>query len=225
MSAYPQNFEALSPDERNAWFAAEARAYRERKNCPALRLASMSDGLDEPPPAAPLDQLQGEYGWGVSDHTRPPQDNGADDATDELPKLPKGGFVGFVGSPDGHKAKKNEQKWDEPRPIESALPPVMAFDARLLPSSLGDYVLDAADRQQAPPDFAAVSALVGLAAVAGNRVRMRPKQLDDWTVVPNLWGAAIGAPSMMKTPAIRSALGPVFDLQNQLKKDVGGGTA
>jgi len=218
MSAYPQNFEALSPDERNAWFAAEARAYRERKNRPALRLASMSDGLDEPPPAAPLDQLPGEYGWGVSDHTRPPQDNGAEDATDELPKLPKGGFVGFVGSPDGHKAKKNEQKWDEPRPIESALPPVMAFDARLLPSSLGDYVLDAADRQQAPPDFAAVSALVGLAAVAGNRVRMRPKQLDDWTVVPNLWGAAIGAPSMMKTPAIRSALGPVFDLQNQLKK-------
>jgi hypothetical protein len=72
--------------------------------------------------------------------------------------------------------------------------------------------------QQSPPDFAAVAALCGLAALAGNKVRMKPKQFDDWAVVPNLWGAPIGAPSMMKTPAIRSALGPIFDLQDQLKK-------
>ena len=69
MNAYPQNFEVLSLDERNAWFAAEARAYRERKNRPALRLASMSDGLDEPPPA----------------DFRHPKTN-SDDATEELPK-------------------------------------------------------------------------------------------------------------------------------------------
>jgi hypothetical protein len=137
---------------------------------------------------------------------------------DEPTKLTEPGFVSFVGSQGGQKAKIIGLAWDEPRPIESALPPVMAFDPRLLPSALGDYVLDVADRQQAPPDFAAVSALVGLASIAGNRVRMKPKQLDDWEVTPNLWGAAIGAPSMMKTPAIRSALGPVFDLQDRLKK-------
>lgn len=128
------------------------------------------------------------------------------------------GYEGFEGSPEGSKAKKNDQGWDQPRPLESALPPVMAFDSRLLPSSLGDYVLDAADRQQAPPDFAAVAALCGLASIAGNRVRMKPKRFDDWAVPPNLWGAAIGASSTMKTPAIRSALGPVFELQDQLKK-------
>jgi len=126
-------------------------------------------------------------------------------------------FGSFGSSRGGHKAKTNDQEWDSPRPIESALPPVMAFDPRLLPDALGDYVLDVADRQQAPPDFAAVAALGGLAALAGNKVRMRPKQLDDWAVVPNLWSAAIGAPSMMKTPAIRSALGPIFDLQEKLK--------
>ena len=72
----------------------------------------------------------------------------------------------------------------------------MAFDPRLLPSALGDYVLDVADRQQAPPDFAAVSALVGLASIAGNRVRMKPKQFDDREVTPTLRATAIGAPSM-----------------------------
>jgi hypothetical protein len=137
---------------------------------------------------------------------------------EEPTKPSKGGFDGFVGTPEGHNAKKNNPPWDEPRPIESALPPVMAFDPRLLPGALGDYVLDVADRQQSPPDFAAVAALCGLAALAGNKVRMKPKQFDDWAVVPNLWGAPIGAPSMMKTPAIRSALGPIFDLQDQLKK-------
>ena len=89
MSAYPQNFALLSQDERNAWFTAEARAYEERKR-PALRLASTSEGLAEPPPAAPLDQLPDEYGGGVSDHSRPPQDetrqgNGADECAHKIP--------------------------------------------------------------------------------------------------------------------------------------------
>ena len=177
----------------------------------------------------------GFHGWSLDDrnqvyaaaearrraHQAPATESRADQqkrAPDEPTKPTKGGFDGFVGFEGDLKTKNNDQAWDQPRPIESALPPVMPFDPRLLPSSLGDYVLDAAERQQAPPDFAAVSALVGLASIAGNRVRMKPKQFDDWAVVPNLWGAAIGAPSMMKTPALRSALGPVFDLQDQLKK-------
>ena len=44
-----------------------------------------------------------------------------------------------------------------------------------------------------------VAALCGIAAVIGNRVRIRPKKNDDWEVVPNLWGANIGPPSAMKT--------------------------
>jgi hypothetical protein len=145
--------------------------------------------------------------------------NGGKGRPPEEPSKPsKVGFEGFEGSPEGHKAKKDGPAWGEPLPIESALPAVMAFDPRLLPDALGDYVLDVAERMQAPPDFAAVAALCGLASLIGNRVRMKPKQFDDWAVVPNLWGAAIGAPSMMKTPAIRSALGPMFELQDQLKK-------
>ena len=80
-------------------------------------------------------------------------------------------------------------------------------------------MLDVADRQQSPPDFAAIAALCGLAAVVGNRVRIYPKQNDDWEVVPNLWGAIIGRPSAMKSPAMQAALAPVYAIQDELRKE------
>ena len=81
--------------------------------------------------------------------------------------------------------------WPEPSLIKSTLPTVEPFISELLPEAIRDYVIDVADRQQAPPDFTAVAALCGIAAVVGNRVRIRPKQNDDWQVVPNLWGATL----------------------------------
>ncbi len=116
-------------------------------------------------------------------------------------------------------AHASNDAWPVPKPIESSLPAVERFIPELLPLALRDYVLDVADRQQAPPDFAAVAALCGLASLAGNAVRVRPKQHDDWEVVPNLWGAIIGRPSAMKSPAMRSALAPVYALQDTLRKE------
>ena len=109
--------------------------------------------------------------------------------------------------------------WLNPLPIKSSLPNVQKFHPNLLPDNLRDYVMDVADRQQAPPDFAAVTAICGLAAVIGNRVRVRPKQFDDWEVVPNLWGAIIGRPSAMKSPMMSSALAPIFAMQDELRAE------
>ena len=85
-----------------------------------------------------------------------------------------------------------EPEWPEPRPIKSSLPPVAPFAHELLPPVIADYVFDIADRQQAPPDFAAIVALCALASLAGNRVRVRPKQHDDWRIFLTLWGASSG---------------------------------
>jgi len=109
-------------------------------------------------------------------------------------------------------------RWPAVMPITSTLPPVEPFIPELLPAAVRDYVLDVADRQQAPPDFAAVTALCGLAAVIGNRIRVRPKQNDDWEVVPNLWGA-IGRPSAMKSPAMKAALAPIYDIEDELRQE------
>jgi hypothetical protein len=105
-----------------------------------------------------------------------------------------------------------------PAPIKSTLPPVEPFIPELLPEAIREYVGDVADRQQASPDFAAVTALCGIAAVIGNRVRICPKQNDDWQIVPNLWGAIIGRPSAMKSPAMQAALAPIYAIQDDLRE-------
>ncbi len=78
-----------------------------------------------------------------------------------------------------------------------------------------DYVYDVSQRQQAPMNFIAVSALCALAAVIGNGVRIALKQHDDWIVGPNLWGALIGQSSTFKTPAMKAALAPIYHLPSK----------
>jgi hypothetical protein len=126
-------------------------------------------------------------------------------------------------APSIDRSDGTSDSWPPPAPIVSTLPAVEPFVPELLPAVIGDYVLDVADRQQAPPDFAAVAALCGLAACLGNKVRIRPKQNDDWEVVPNLWGAIIGRPSAMKSPAMKSALGPVYQIEADMRDAWEGG--
>jgi hypothetical protein len=102
--------------------------------------------------------------------------------------------------------------WPAPQQIPSGLPPVPAFDGRLLPGALAPWVADIAERAQCPPDFVAVGALVAAAAVIGRQVAIRPKRADDWTVIPNLWGLAIGRPGLMKSAALAEALKPLQSL-------------
>src|SRR5262249_17824577 len=111
------------------------------------------------------------------------------------------------GAPDSVPAP-----WPQPDPIPSGLPPVPAFDAHLLPSALARWVADIAERAQSPPGFGAVGALVAAAAVIGRQVAIRPKRADDWTVIPNLWGLAVGRPGLMKSAALAEALKPLEPL-------------
>ena len=96
--------------------------------------------------------------------------------------------------------------WADPTPLPEDLPVVMPFDPELLPSTFRHWIVDIAERLQCPPDFPAVAAMIALAVIVGRKVGIRPKRQDDWLVVPNLWGAVIGRPSMMKSPAIREPL-------------------
>ncbi|EJF87644.1 hypothetical protein ME1_00999, partial [Bartonella vinsonii subsp. arupensis OK-94-513] len=102
---------------------------------------------------------------------------------------------------------------------DTALLPVEPFQATQVPTALGRYIYDIADRQQSPVDFVAVSAVCALASVIGNGVRIAPRQHDDWFIVPNLWGAIIGEPSARKTPAMQAALAPLYSLQNEWHKN------
>ena len=88
----------------------------------------------------------------------------------------------------------------------------------MLPEGLRDYVFDIADRQQSAPDFIAITAIVGLAGLLGRKVLICPKQHDEWTVTPNLWGAIIGRPSAMKSPSMKEALKPLQEIEANATK-------
>lgn len=102
--------------------------------------------------------------------------------------------------------------WPDPQPLPNA-PPVQAFDFDLLPDSLRPWIEDIAERVQCPPDFPAVGAMISLAAVVGRKIGIRPKRQDDWLEVPNLWGAIIGKPGVMKSPALRESMRPLVKLE------------
>lgn len=116
--------------------------------------------------------------------------------------------------------------WPEPQPIPCMLLPVDPFDNDLLPMSLRGWVADIAERMQCPPDFPAVGAMVALSSIIGRKATIRPKRFDDWQVVPNLWGAIVGRPGVMKSPALSEVMKPLdrlaiiaSDLHTEVMRD------
>ncbi|WP_168188921.1 DUF3987 domain-containing protein [Thiomicrorhabdus sediminis] len=97
-------------------------------------------------------------------------------------------------------------------PLVVDLPDVRPFEFDLLPSSLEPWLKDIQARMQCPADFLAVGAMVAIAGLIGRKVGIYPKQFDDWLVIPNLWGAMIGRPSIMKTPALSEVMKPIHRL-------------
>jgi putative DNA primase/helicase len=102
-----------------------------------------------------------------------------------------------------------DAEWPEPKPLPDDLPAVPAFNFACLPDTLRPWLEDIAERMQCPPDFPSVAATVALGSLVGRKIGIRPKRYDDWLVVPNLWGAIVGRPGLMKTPAAEQALLPL----------------
>lgn len=100
--------------------------------------------------------------------------------------------------------------WPAPKAIVAELKPVPPFDAEtLLPEVLRTWVMDEAERMPCPPDYIAVAALSALGSIVGARCAIKPKRLDSWLIVPNLWGGIVGDPSAKKSPAWGVALRPL----------------
>lgn len=102
-----------------------------------------------------------------------------------------------------HFACEPSLNWLSPPMPLPDLPRVEALPDALLPRSCREWILDATDRLQVPPEMVAVPAIVTAGALVGRAVGVRPKRRDDWLVVPNLWGMIIGPPGILKSPALK----------------------
>ncbi|MDB4627185.1 YfjI family protein [bacterium] len=108
---------------------------------------------------------------------------------------------------------------EQPKPLPSELLPVKELGEDLLPEKLRPWLSDIAERMQAPPDFAAVSAMVAAGSLLGNKVAIQPKVHDTgWTEHPNVWGMLVGRPSMMKTPVMKASMAPFESICSKAKE-------
>ncbi len=109
--------------------------------------------------------------------------------------------------------------WGALEALPGGLPAVAPFALELLPVALRPWIADIAERMQCPSDYPAVAAMVGLAAVVGRQLGIRPKAYDDWTVVPNLWGCVVGRPALLKTPALQEPLRMIGALEARAREE------
>lgn len=103
----------------------------------------------------------------------------------------------------------------EPIPLPEKIAPAPELNASLLPDEWREWLTDIADRMQCPLDFPTVAAIVAAAALIGNKIRIRPKKFDTWQVTPNLWGAAVGLPSLLKSPAVNEGMFFFREIENK----------
>lgn len=108
--------------------------------------------------------------------------------------------------------------WSEPEPLMQTLKPVPPLSDDLLPPPLSPWIKDVAHRMQCPVEFVATAAITALGAVVGTACTVRPKQLDTWAVVPNIWGAVVALPGSKKSPAIGQALVPLHRLNHEAQQ-------
>lgn len=108
------------------------------------------------------------------------------------------------------KFNHNEINWPPITPLKTGLLPVKSIVPDMLPKSLSGWLVDTAERMDnGPLEYAAVTAMVISGTLVGRKIGVRPKQQDDWTVIPNLWGCCVGPPSYKKSPVMKSIMRPL----------------
>ena len=99
------------------------------------------------------------------------------------------------------------------------------FDALLIPGGLREFVADIAQRMQCPVEYPAVAVLTSLGSLIGKEICIKPKRNDTWMVCPNLWGAIVGDPGSMKSPAIAAAIQFLKAIEKRLDAEFETGSA
>ncbi len=101
-----------------------------------------------------------------------------------------------------------------PNEIKTKIPPVPNLSVDLIPQPYQAWLEDVSHRMQTPPDFATVSALVITGSIIGSGCSIKPKAKDGWEVIPNIWGACIGRPSVvLKSPSMKEPMQLLEKLQ------------
>jgi putative DNA primase/helicase len=113
--------------------------------------------------------------------------------------------------------------WPDPEPLGSDLPPVEPFSSDLLPESFRALIDDVTERMGTPVAYAAAATTVALAGCVNRRATIQPKEKDtSWLVVPNLWGAIVGPPGLLKSPLLHAVTVPLRGIEEMWRQEYDG---
>lgn len=114
---------------------------------------------------------------------------------------------------------RTAQPWGDLQPLPPKYHSPPRLDPSLLPGALADYVLDAAQRMQVPPEMIATPLLISLGSVIGKKLAVQPMQQNfEWTEYPNLWGVAVLPPAMLKSPALNAGARCLQELEGEAQR-------
>lgn len=123
-------------------------------------------------------------------------------------------WLGHFGI-SGHRQPTPPTEWSTPLLIRKPQRQVAKMTPDMLPQSLRSWLTDVSERLQVPLEFCAIPAMVAIGSLIGRQLGIKPKQYDSWIVVPNLWGAIIGRPSLLKSPAVAETMRFLAELEDQ----------
>jgi hypothetical protein len=104
---------------------------------------------------------------------------------------------------------------NEPKPAPQ--PSLASFPTSVLPPSMAKMVRSASTSLLVPPEFLGVPLLVLAGATIGNAWEIELK--SGWREGPNLYAAIVADPGAKKTPALKIAMKPIYEIQKRLHRD------
>jgi len=94
-----------------------------------------------------------------------------------------------------------------------------SMDPDILPPALAEYIADCAKRMRIPAEMVATPMLVAFGSVVGKKFCVQPRSKDPtWIEYPNLWGASILPPAMLKSPSLNAAMKFINELETNAQR-------
>lgn len=113
----------------------------------------------------------------------------------------------------------NNDDWATLQELPPKFQEAPAMDPDILPPALAEYVADCAKRMRIPAEMIATPLLVAFGSVIGKKYCVQPRSKDpNWIEYPNLWGASILPPAMLKSPSLNAAMKFINELETNAQR-------
>jgi hypothetical protein len=107
-----------------------------------------------------------------------------------------------------------EEAWPKLQELPDAKVSAPTSPPELIPAPIRDWVMDCAERAGVYPEMVLVPYLIAVGSVIGRRCVVVPKRHDTaFKVRPDLWGAIVARPSLIKTTIINESMSALRRLE------------